>query len=227
MKYLLFFLVWVSSTCFAKDKYVLYPEGSYTLVTEWIMNIPKRVERCRFSKFDIYEESPTGKLIRGNVEEVEWESLSYIYKVGEDRISSLQLDDSAWFAWAYSAKAFQVFDCNENIIGSIEGHFFTKSGAEFLFYNEDEEVFAKAILDRDWKILSIVSSEDQPLFTCTKIQKLEGGGFGKYDFLQKRFIQTEPKLVYYWTIEKEGKQPFDGRFFWPFVSYICQHWWNR
>lgn len=225
MKYVLVILMWVSSVCFAKDKYILSPQGSYTLIIDWLLKSPKGVRDCRFSKFGIFEETPTGQLTRGEVEEVEWGSLSYVYKVGEDQISSIQLDDSAWFAWAHAAKAFQVLDSDETIIGSIEGNFFTEHGAEFLFYNEEKQIFAKAFLDREWTTLKLVSSEEEPLFTCTKIKELKGGRFGSYDFFQDRPVPTEPELVYYWTIEKEGKQPFDGRFFWPFVSFICQHWW--
>ncbi|NGX52736.1 MAG: hypothetical protein KR126chlam5_01039 [Candidatus Anoxychlamydiales bacterium] len=118
-------------------------------------------------------------------------------------------------------KSYEVKDNNNNVIGYIRGVFKTKNRAEFLFYNEKQELFAKSILHHENPQLTIHSPDGKLLIRgIRKLVKFDDSNpYFHFSFL------SIPSYHYSWEIIEEDTVSFNPKFLWPFIGFIGEVWW--
>ena len=209
----------LASFGFSEEKtYILQPEGTFYSSQTTMHGTPIgnwRVSGCEFTKFHISEKQTNGQLNpMATVEKPKTWSRGYQLKMGGKRYASFYSQPWSWGSLFDSAKEFFLYDAEENIIGRISGSFFSSQPAEFYFYDKQDVLFAKAILDPSWSELTIQSLEEEPFIICKKTFEVKNSWV--------HFDTPD----YFWRIKKLLSDRFDSRFLWPFVSFISEVWWS-
>ncbi len=214
MKLIVSILVFLSSVyCFAEEEYLLRPVGTF-----WLANPGGYLEDTSFDEFDAIKMSETGEISLGVVENQFGLTRSYAFKMGNSTLSTCYSNFFSTGSCCDSLKTFTIEDENQEIIGSIEGSYFAPRHPEFCFYDKERTLFARAVLETESfsfigctsSVLTVSSPDGEPLFICTKTLYRNPQGY----------------FVYHWTVKKASLEPFDGRFFWPFLSFISEVWWR-
>lgn len=161
----------------------------------------------------------------GKIEKLnEWNRFTraYAFQIN-DKVESIH--SSSFFSWGSifdSWKNFEIYDDSNNLLGYIQGEFSSEvmdksSGgwvkyitAEFSFYNDKHEIFAKAIIHPTNPKLSIMSLDGQLL--------VRGDRYSSFESASKH------KDKYFWKISIDDKISFDDRFLWPFIGFVAEVW---
>ncbi len=222
MKAILCFLaVFLSINCFSNPEYRLYPEGQLSLIKTirqgqlpWDAHF--RLSDCTFTNAELYRFSKDKYVPYGTISKLDTSTRGYLFKVGDEVQSTLHsflLSSGTLFD---SIKKYEVHDSSDHIIGYIEGVFYTDAPAEFLFYNEAGQQFAKAVLDPSYSKVTMSAPDDQPLLIGTKTFNYTGAPKGEHCLLE-----------YYWELTQVSETPLDPRFLIPFMSFIGEVWWDK
>ena len=229
MKKILLLLIYLfSHPCFATIEYVLDPSLTFVTTTGDLFDTiyqdyTGHCESIEFHEFEIYKkESSTFETYRTVLKADEW-SRTYVLYENEQPLSKHQAHFGRG-SFFDAAKQFDVQDAQGNKIGYIQGRFFTKYGAEFLFYRANGDLFATAQLDKAWSHLTLKNLDEEVIYTCYKTFhfNLDSESLFSYFNSKKRRYSSDD---YYWTINYDDRLEFDSRFFWPFMCFISEVWW--
>lgn len=216
---LFFFAIFHSVCCISNPQYFLFPDG-VTTVSQTV-NVkygirhpigPWKLSNFAFKNAQLYDASGT---CFGTIEKQET-TRSYAFKLS-DEVQSVHyacfLCRGLFFD---SLKSFEVHDSTGNIIGHIDGIFHTNTSAEFHFFDDADELFAKALLNESYSELVINSSTEQALIVCRKI----------FSFTPA-YSANSCKFTYYWKVNIVSEPSLDSAFLWPFLGFIGDVWWNN
>jgi hypothetical protein len=201
----------ILGSCFAnKSEYYVHPNG--TFIYESRNFGPYYISEFQLDSCEIYNNYIHGKIDKLN----EW-TQAYKFIINDEVISSHYSYLFSFGSLFDSCKYFDVYDNTNTFIGSIEGNFSVEASAEFLFYDKDHQLFAKAYINSSNPQITISSPEGQPLITGIKI-------FHDYGpFYNNPSFQRSPD--YYWKIKMNDNGSLDPRFLWPFIGFISEVWW--
>ena len=220
---LCFFTVILSAHCFCSPEYILFPQGKIKWSDTNVQNysstnrlvVPVYLSDFEFQNAEVYKISEDGNVLCGTIEKLAATTRAYSFKCGNEVLSTHHSTLLSSGIFLDSTKKYEVHDGAGKSIGYIEGVLYTSVPAEFLFYNETRELFAKAILDKSYSKLTISACNEQPLIVCSKkIEWKDPLGLNHWE------------LDYCWTIDKVADTPFDNRFLMPFLSFISEVWWQ-
>jgi hypothetical protein len=230
-----FLAIFFSTTCFASSEdFLLLPKGVFVFEgTEFI-------GRCRPTKwvlkdvnirsYEIFTLLEPGKPIAnsnlalyGTVEKLNEWTRAYAFKVNDKVLS---IHRSSFLSYG------SFFDCLKNYevisadipIGYIKGNYSTDANAEFLFFNDRHELFARATLSRVGKYLEIRSPDEKILVRGFKtLHVFDEDSSDSFSFSHKPHKPSE-NVFYFWMIHKDAS--FDAQFLWPFIGFIAEVWWE-
>ncbi len=202
--------------CCAKETYIVTcPEDTFTTYFTYVDFYNQKLNAYRsrnFEKFLIYRNRISKRNLYGEIQKPNYASRAYTFNKNEQVHSLHHAYMFSWGSLFDRLKEFEVIDEKGESIGVIQGNFYTDQSAEFSFFDDEQECFAKAVIDNDYSTLAISTPEDQNLFLCKKT------------FTHDWISDSDP--VYFWTIEKSDKTQFDERFLWPFIGFIADVWWK-
>jgi len=219
--------LWPKSTPTKNDSschfgiYILDFEGSYVyrpseFLSAWDL------KTINFDSFQIRELSEISSKLHGTVEKLpEW-SRAYQFKIGEEVLSTHYSSVFSWGSLHDSLKYYEIYDGQQNPIGHIEGKYDTDARAEFLFFNENNELFAKGVLSKSQLAVDINNINNTTIFKCQKHFKTN-----VYDLFNPPVFTKCLNVEYFWTIKKLEDSDFDQRFLWPFIAFISEVWWEK
>ncbi|NGX38934.1 MAG: hypothetical protein KR126chlam1_00251 [Chlamydiae bacterium] len=190
---------------YAKEEYVLTPEGTVSVTSD-----TKRLG-ASFNKFIIEKSSDSNLIPYGTVYKPYALTRTYVYTSKMGHPCSIHHAYLVSFGSLFDfLKEFEVTDEKGTPIGLIQGNWDSDQSALFYFFDDQNQLFAKATIDSSYSELSISTPEDQKIFDCKKTFVIGGNWWSDR---------------YYWTIEKVNQTSFDERFLWPFISFVADMWW--
>ena len=208
-----FFFLFLLMTCFARADYILFPKGSLIFVSE--NHGPYRLSNFRLESYEIYTEAENDLVFYGIVEKWNEWTRTYTFKAKDGSLSTHRSSFFSYGTFLDRLKEFEIRDDENVLLGYIAGSYYTDAQAEFLFFNDQHELLAKANVHRSNPQLTIHSPDGQILITGIRtLRNLSSGP-----------SYTPPDYEYFWTIKKEDNISFDSRFLWPFVGFIAEVWW--
>jgi hypothetical protein len=216
MKKMVYFLTLIFfANCFANTEYFLIPSGSFTFVSE--NHGPYRLSSFNLKSYKIYTMGDINLILYGTIEKLNDWTRSYIFKAEDGEESTHRSSFLSFGSFLDCLKEFEIRDNRDIIIGYIKGNYFTKARAEFLFFNDKHELFAKANVNQSQPQLTIESPDEKILITGIKTLRN----------LTPYLEYIPPDYEYFWTIKKEDEDnvDFDPKFLWPFVGFIAEVWW--
>ncbi len=212
-RFFLFFAILLTTSCFSYDTYLFSPQGNFEFTS--VNYGPYRLTGFKFTGATIYGIEEERYVHLGTIEKPFAWVRDYALKVGDEVMCAHYSPFFSYGTLLDSLKEYEIRDEENNVIGRIEGFFSTKVAAEFLFYNDQGDPFAKAVLNQSRSELTISTLDGQPLLTCTKILDVD------YYY---HYWSTSLKNTYFWTIKKELGASFDTRFLWPFMAFVSEAW---
>jgi hypothetical protein len=201
-RFFLFLMVLVALKGFAHKKvYTFHPEGAFTFIS---YNYSSVYTLSSFS----FEKGSIGGVAWGTVENLNEWTRSYAFKVNDKVQSTHRACLFSSGSLFDRLKTYEVYDENNQLIGSVEGSW--DVAACFFFYKENRELFAKATLDPTFSHLTITAPDGHVLITGEKTLR----AFWSHTY--------QPPTVYYWTLTEE--EPCNPLFLWPFMGFLSEVW---
>lgn len=195
----------LSIKSFSQTDYVFHPEGNFTItVTE---AGPYYFTGFQLRNGNIYSITENDYALYGTVEKLPDISETYAVKLNSRGLfpySSLRASLS-------SVDRYEIFDEQGMLIGHIRGDFSLYTAESFSFFDNENRLLAKAILDPSHSEITIRSPDGDTLVICSKTFKYPG-------------FTADPD--YYWTIQQTPLYSFDARYLWPFVAFSSEVWWR-
>jgi len=210
------FIIFFSISCWAERVFILDWEGeeSYSARTSHSKRGHWSLLKIDIKEFKISELSDDSLKPYGKVGKLNERKRTYRYELEEKTEST----SSSFFPLGSvldALKYYEVYDGQQNLIGHVEGKYIPAGMTEFIFFDQHNNQMGKAILNGACTELFITDQDEQVVFFCEKYQKTNNS-----------FSDT-PELDYFWRIhQSENPSNFDHRFFWPFMAFVCEVWWQ-
>lgn len=215
MRCLLFLLV----ACFSLDlsslEYFFHPIGDFSYISyscgeSFLKDF--RFDHALITKVVSEEHQKIGTIEKLN----DW-TRGYAWKQQDSILSTHRSFLLSCGSFVDSLKRYEVRDEEENLIGTIEGIWFTKDPAEFFFFDSDHKVFAKAVLNPTRFELIFKDPEGKSLVICRKTLHIRPG-------MESTDCTSFKTPEYKWRIQMNDPS-LDERFLWPFMAFISEVWW--
>ena len=194
-----------SMKSFSQSKYIFHPEGSFSITV--IDAGPYYFTGFQLENGNIYSIIENNYLLYGTIETSREVPGTYAFKVNNLPF----FPHSSVGNLLSSLEKYEILDEEGIFMGHIRGDFSRNSVGPFLFFDRENLLFAKAVLDPSHSEITISSPTDRVLVTCSKTFKYPG-------------FTADPD--YYWTIQETPSLSFDARYLWPFVALASEVWWR-
>lgn len=204
--FLTFLTLSLSIKSFSQTNYVFYPEGDFTITVA-------EAGSYYFTGFqlrngNIYSITENDYALYGTVQKLADISETYAVKLNSWGLFPY----SSLTASLSSVDRYEIFDEQGILVGHIKGDFSLYAAESLYFFDNENGLLAKAILDPSHSEITIRSPGDDTLVICSKTFKYPG-------------FTADPD--YYWTIQQTPPYSFDARYLWPFVAFSSEVWWRN